>query len=194
METLKNNLLETLINNGDIDICSQYGERGYSLSEGKKAILFANWNNMDKYPNFMEWIEDNYEIEWSDEWIIDYDNDKVYRTSPDSYSWQQQFRITEYGELITPDNDVTEWIEYCKVTPENLPHTPQCIPDFINVEDLESEGFELISEDHENGWYGRNDSPTIIADSVFEQTNYTEILFILSNVGQFSINFDVYAR
>ena len=37
-----------------IDFCSEYGEIGYKISEGKKAILFSDWNDFDKYPRIME--------------------------------------------------------------------------------------------------------------------------------------------
>src|SRR5690554_2608429 len=111
---MKEQVLNALLDSGEIEqICSEYGEQGYILEVGKEAILFANWNNFDKYPNFMEWLENNYELEWLDEWIIDYDYSKAYRISPDSYNWQQQVRITDCGELITPDSDIEDWIEYC---------------------------------------------------------------------------------
>lgn len=186
-EAVLNNLLE----NGEIEnICSEYGEQGYTLEQNKKAILFANWNNFDKYPNFMEWIEENYEIEWSDEWIIDYNESKAYRTSPNSYGWQQQVRITDCGELITPDSDIKDWIDYCVMT--DYKQQARCLPDFIDEELLIEEGFKLILEDNANGWYGRADDPNEIAENVFNETNYTEILFVLDSVGQFEVSFSVY--
>lgn len=188
-EAVLNNLLE----NGEIEsICSQYGEQGYTLEQDKKAILFANWNNFDKYPNFMEWVEQNYEIEWSDEWVIDYNESKAYRTSPNSYGWQQQVRITDDGELITPDSDIEDWIYYCVMTDYN--QQARCLPDFIEEELLVEQGFKLISEDLENGWYGRVDNPNKIAEEVFNEDKYEEIIFTLDSVGQFSMNFSVYAR
>ena len=188
-EAVLNNLLE----NCEIEnICSEYGEQGYTLEEDKKAILFANWNNFDKYPNFMKWLEKNYEIEWSDEWIIDYNNYKAYRTQPNSYGWQQQFRITDCGELITPDSDIEDWIDYCVMT--DYKQQARCLPDFIEEGLLIEEGFKLISEDNANGWYGRADDPNEIAENVFNETEYTEIIFVLDSVGQFEISFSVYAR
>lgn len=190
---MREQLLNALLESGEIEnICSNYGEQGYNLEEGKKAILLANWNNFDKYPNFMEWLEENYELEWSDEWIIDYDCDKAYRTSPDSYGWQQQFRITDSGELITPDSDIEDWIEYCVMT--DYKQQARCLPDFIDRELLIEEGFYLISEDNANGLYGRTDDPNKIAEEVFNETEYTEIIFILDSVSQFELEFSVYAR
>lgn len=188
-EQVLNNLLE---NGGITELCTEYGEQGYYLEEGKKAILFADWNDFDDYPNFMEWIEENYEIEWSDEWVIDYECDKAYRTSPDSYGWQRQFRFTECGQLITPDNDIEDWIEHCVMTDEG--QQARCLPYFIDKERLIEQGFKLISEDNANGLHGRADNPNEIAEEVFDETEYTEIIFVLDSVGQFELEFSVYAR
>lgn len=190
--TLAERVLEQLLNTGDIDRCEEYGEPGYDLEEGKKAILFADWNPFDKYPNFMEWIEDNYEIEWSDEWMIDHNTGKAYRCVADSYGWEQQFRITEDGELITPDDDVSEWIDHCKIDDRTMLHTPSALPSFISQEDIEAEGFELINDDLQNGWYDRVDDPKQIVDEYLGE--YKEIVFSLNGVGQFSVDFAAYGR
>lgn len=189
---LASEILEKLIENGEIDICNKYGERGYSLEEGQEAILFANWNHFDKYPNFIEWIENNYAIEWSDEWMIDYSYGKAYRCSPDSYGWERQFRITEDGEMLTPDDGAEVWIEHCKIDSRILGHTPSVLPSFIEHDDIIKEGFELIDDDLESGWYDRNDDPNEIAAKLLEE--YEEVVFHLGGVGQFSINFEVYAK
>lgn len=133
---MKKQVLGRLIDNGDMDIAYEYGESDYTLEENKKAILFANWNRLDKYPNFMNWIEESYEIEWDDEWIIDPNSNKAYRSQSNSYGWQQQYRISDCGDLITPDSDIEDWINFCKVTANNLHRTPQCLPDFIDVLEL----------------------------------------------------------
>lgn len=191
---MKESVLNNLLENGKIEqICSEYGEQGYSLEEGKQAILFADWNDFDKHPNFMAWLEENYEIEWSDEWIVDYETDKCYRTTGDSYGWEQSFRINENGELITPDSDIEDWIDFCKIdydTDKNA--TPNVLPSFVDTDELIDTGFELINDDLESGWYNRNDDPTEIAESLLEQ-GYIAVIFKLSGVGQFSVNFEVYA-
>jgi hypothetical protein len=189
-EKVLNNLLEE----GKIDICHEYGERGYSLESHQKGILLSNWNDFDKYPNFMEWLEYSYELEWSDEWIQDYEFGKLYRCSPDSYGWEQQYKITEGGEMITPDNAVEDWIEECKVDYNNT-FQISALPSFIEHDDIIAEGFELVDDDCENGFYNRHDNPgTIAEDLVGEEGEYDEVLFQLSSVGQFAVNFVVYAR
>lgn len=194
MNALLEKVLNVKIESGDIEACSEYGEDGYILEDGKKAILFANWNEFDKYPNFMEWVEANYEIEWSDEWIISHEHGKAYRSSPDSYGWQQQFRITEDGEIITPDDDAEVWINHCKIEDSESPHTPNALPYFISQEDIEAEGFKLLDDDLESGWYGRNDNPMEIAEEIIEEGKYKEVVFSLNAVGQFAIQFSTYGR
>lgn len=184
-------LLQELIGSGDIMECSQYGEPGYSLEEGKIGILLSNWNNYDQ--DFQDLLEESYELEWDDMWIIDYNSDKVYRTVGDSYGWQQAYRITEDGELITPDNDPADWIEFCKIDDPQMPHRPHSLPSFITEEDLETEGFELIDGDLQNGWYDRNDDPQEVLEEALNN-GYSEVVFRLEGVGQFAIDFSIYGK
>lgn len=183
---MREQILETLFENGEIQYCSQYGEQGYNLEENKKLILFANWNDFDKHPNFMQWLEENYECEWSDEWIIDYENDKCYRTVANSYGWQQQWRFHDCGELLTPDSDISDWLEYVENDPKRV------LPSFLEV-DLEELGYELINDDLQSGWYGRHDSPEEILEEL-ESQGYTSVVFQLACVSQFAVDFEVYAK
>lgn len=187
-------IIETLIKNGDIDICLEYGEMGYTLDDDKKGILFGDWNDFDKYPNFMERLESEYEIEWHDEWTIDYNSSKAYRTSPDSYGWEQQFRITDCGELITPDDDVSEWIAECVVNCNTYTSKISALPSFIDEDEIIGEGFKLIGEDFENGWYGKEDRPEEIVEDLIEDKGFNEVLFQIDFVSQFNLGFKVYAK
>ena len=187
-------IIESLIKSGDIDICHEYGEMGYTLDDDKKGILFGNWNDFDKYPNFMERLESEYEIEWHDEWVIDYNNSKAYRSSPDSYGWEQQFRTTECGELITPDDDVSEWIAECVVNYNTYTSKISALPSFIDEDEIIGEGFKLIAEDFENGLYGKVDRPEEIAEDLIEDKGFNEVLFQIDFVSQFNLGFKVYAK
>lgn len=183
---LKEKLLYAMIENGDIDICNEYGEQGYLLEPNKQAIIFGDWNRLDNYPNFREWLEDRYELEWIDEWIIDYESSKCYRTVGDSYSWEQQWRLHDSGEIITPDSDIEDWIDYAENSPDRV------LPSFLDI-DLEELGYKLINDDLQNGWYGRNDSPSEILEEL-ENEGYTSVIFQLGCVSQFAIDFEVYAK
>ena len=191
---MRQQLIQSMLDNTEIEACSEYGEPGYTLDNNKKAILFGDWNKLDNYTNVMEWLSTNFELEWYDEWIIDYDNLKAYRTQPDGYGWQQQVRFTETGELLTPDSDASDWIEFCQVTHEtDLKGNLNVVPGFIEDSDLLDEGFKLLNDDLENGFYGRNDSPNKIAKDLINE-GYTAVLFRLSGVGQISINFELLVK
>ena len=83
--------------------CSEYGDQGYRLTSGER-IAFANWNNVsDNTQKYLELI--GYELQWNDEWIINYETDKCYRCQPDSYSWTPYYHITEGGEIIGGDQN-----------------------------------------------------------------------------------------
>lgn len=115
--------------NGDVEYCSKYGELGYTDPTG--GILFANWNNVwakgSKHAIAAEYLEKaGFEFEWSDEWCIDYANGKAYRTQPSSYSWERQIFFTECGDMLTPDDNVTDWLEEVCSTPDEFKN--QCVP------------------------------------------------------------------
>ena len=59
--------------------CSKYEEVRYSDPE--KKILFGNWNDVPS--EAIDLLEDSgYEVEYDDEWIIDYDKDKAHKIVP----------------------------------------------------------------------------------------------------------------
>lgn len=86
-----NTLIDKVIDNfGFDDFAGEYGEPGYKKDHKDKPIILHDWNDFgDRYPNIYRYIQDNYNIEWSDEWVCDYDNDKIYRIVGDSYGWEK---------------------------------------------------------------------------------------------------------
>lgn len=193
VDTLMKNIIDEMVynGNGDMDACSEYGEMGYKKENEDKPILLANWNPFyDKYPNVMEYIEEHYNFEWSDEWVIDYNNDKCYRCVGDSYGWEQQFRFTD-GELLTPDCDPEEWIDYVKID-QNNNYEMRVLPSFLDI-DLNEYGFKLMDDDLENGWYDRNDDPQRISEDLFKQ-GFEEVIFVLQGVSQFATRFEAWAK
>lgn len=167
----------------DAEYCSHYGEPGYHDPE--KGIIFCDWNNIpDVLTDILE--EHGYSLEWSDEWYIDYDNDKAWRTSPTSYDWQCSIRICD-RYVLTPDDDISEWIYEC------LNDCNQALPDWITEHDLTEAGFELYNDEYyESGWYpGQNDDPATIAAKLPDDLEY---VFHIPSVGQFDMKFDLYVR
>ena len=185
-------IVELLENRFHIDYSLIYGEMGYELPEGKKAILFGNWNYLDKYPNIMEYLEENYELEWYDEWYVCYKTGKAYRTQPNSYSWESQIMYSEsIGGYLTPDDDISFWIDEVKISDYN--ETIKALPSFFCGDEIEKEGFKLIGETFENGYYGKVDNPKDISEELFKE-GFKEVLFQLEYNSQFSMGFRAYAK
>ena len=196
---MKSNLIDLLFDkNICTDTCAEYGEPGYTLEEGKTSILFGDWNELDKYPNIMGFIEKHFEIEWSDEWVIDYENYKAYRCSPDSYSWQPSYVLHKTGEVLGVDfiNDMShrEFFEFLDTMDYfNNPKTA------INLCGFKPRGEDITKdvlgrEQAESGWYeGQDDKPYVMirkAQGMFSSNDF--FYFVVDYTGQFDIGFLIY--
>lgn len=172
----------------DIEWCSDYGEPGYSLN-GDKGICFANWNNIPSYVSSC--LEKHYQLEWSDEWYIDYNRSLCYRTSPDSYSWTPSVIFWD-GEPFTIDDANDDPIEYLEMLENNA--TRCDIFKVLNATTCKELGYELITEEYESGWYHKNDDPQEILEQLLD--DYPEDIFVFGNISQeqFRINFSVYRK
>ena len=175
--------------NFHIDYCSEYGEFGYKLSEGKKAILFSDWNDFDKYPRIMEWIEENYEIEWSDEWVIDYDNNKCYRIIHNSYGWQPSMYIEKNGKIIPYDEvNLMGEEEFKKFLIEiDIINNPKAA---INLVRFEPKG-ELIGE-NESRMFESQPDPEKLLGLAKEKYPENDFYFVVDSVNQFGLEFALY--
>jgi hypothetical protein len=206
--------LEILSDEGIVtDWADTYGEPGYH-SEG--PIMLGDWwcrcNDNPDDPPSADWLDTGKrplhdvmhrfpevaavleaagaEAVWYDEWMVDYETSKAYRTQPDSYSWQPSVIYTEDGEPMTPDTDIEEWIEWAA---DNHRHA---LPDTIVSDgDLVGAGFVEYNRDrYESGWYGTEDDPEKIAEEVRKWHGPCTVVFKLSGVEQFRVTFDVWYR
>lgn len=204
----------------DWEIASEYGEPGYDMpygaSDGAGIILGDYWCRCgtvlreDGSPNLHDVFhhyprlgvaleEQGWQLEWDDEWVVDWENGgKCYRISGDSYSWQPSLIITEYGDFLTPDDDVEEWVAEMG----NDPH--RCITARAkSTSDLEAAGFVRWEPDdphtYESGWHpGQTDDPESITREIREATGLDEdeltIVFYLNSSGQFDVRFSAWTR
>ena len=179
-------VLQELQDKHDAEWCGKYGEPGYQDPE--KGIVFANWNNVDQ--ELIDVLEANgYETEWSDEWVIDYNNDKAYRSSPDSYSWECQFIMGD-GEYIFPDDGADAFIEQLSLTDWNQPMG--CLPGWVSAADLENAGYQLAEGKLESGWHhGQTDDPKEHAKKAFEE-GAERVVFRKVENSQFYIVFEMW--
>lgn len=171
------------------EYCSQYGEPGYQDPE--KGVVFCNWNNVPKWVG--EYLEEaGYECEWSDEWIIDYDYNKAYRTSADSYHWQPQIMFAD-GYVLTPDDSLEDWVQECSIqSPNDL---MRALPGWVNHSDLKELGFKKYNGLFETGWHpGQTDDPKKTAMEIFKDDKVYEVVFRIAENSQFYIVWEAWYR
>jgi hypothetical protein len=165
-----------------------YGEPGYDLSLDAKGILFANWNPIPS--EVCDELEKHFDMEWSDEWIIDYESGKAYRCQPDSYRWKPYYIMMEDGDIwggdeieADPESYVEEYLlnDFTKVC-------------FFKV-DLESFGFVLVDDTFENGFHpGQSAIPKTIYKKAQEEFPNNDFIFGDYSSGQFDCSFSLYRR
>lgn len=178
------------------DYADGYGEPGYGFIQQPEAVLIGDLHELERrWPKIVEQLTyQGFEFEFYDEWIVEHNHSRAYRTSPSSYLWQPSFVIVD-GELLTIDDDLTEWIEWATERVDE----PVAIPGHIvSGKALEDEGFTLWGEG-ENGFHeGMNDNPTDQYDQVREQygngVGELEILFRMDDVGQFHMRYQCWYR
>jgi hypothetical protein len=187
----------------EFNIVSKYGEPGYEC-EGF-VVLANHWcacgegdlHAIDShYPAAFTKLRDDLGVEfgWSDEWVIDWESDKAYRTSPDSYSWQPSYVLTDRGDMLTPDNDVEDFVEWAGNDPDRV------IPSSIyGAADLLAAGFTRYNDyAYENGWHpGQDDTPRDVVERFEADPTTPEDcvwVFALDESSQFYIRFSLYYR
>jgi len=132
---------EELMEEGDVitDEAMEYGEPGYTLEDGKRAILFGNWNEIDNESEaFKEWLEKEFELEWCDEWVMDYVNGKAYRTQPDGYEWQPSYVLTGDGEILGMEEEAGQK----EVVKQYFDSKIDIVPSTIDLEKL---GYKMVA-------------------------------------------------
>lgn len=188
------NVMEKFAMKHELNWCSSYGEPGYGDGD-TKVIIFANWNNHPMQIRVEAACrEAGIEMEWSDEWYVDHDNDKCYRTSGDSYGWQTSIQYTDDGEVLTPDDDIIEWLEWAVDDPSRALNRRQ-----FSSDQLEEAGFSkyetVDGHAYENGWHkGMDDDPRKIMVAIRETHPNSEVLFWIGETSQFYITFEAFVR
>ena len=196
--------IENKFKSGEWALALKYGERGYELGENKKSFILVegSMNLIEKENKALyDFIDNNYEWGFDDEWVICYDESTAYRTEPDSYHWEQSFRYSSHGEMITPETDFDEWVEYANIDKNNLDELKNRIPVLPTsniITDIEEKliglGWVELDEVFESGLHiGMNDKPDVIANNLFKEGK-SNIIFQLDYTSQFSIGFKVWFK
>ena len=177
------NIMQRLAEKHQWNWANEYGEPGYSGG----PVVFANWNDLDldKYPHIMAAIKDaGIELEWDDEWVVDGDSGKCYRTEANSYMWMPSIGYAD-GYILTPEHDVEEWIEVAKIGS----NTQQMLNRYqVREKLLHEAGFERYGDtESETGWHpGQDDQPEdVIAAIKEEHGDDTDIIVYRTEASQF---------
>lgn len=174
---------------GDLEWANSYGEPGYSLDEDKRAIIFGNWNPI---PSFIcNALEKQFELEWSDEWLVDHnDEGKAYRCQPDNHGWKAFYIITEDGEVWGGEAIEADPEEYVN---EYLLNSTRHVCTF-NI-DLAGMGFELMPEVYETGFHPfQTDEPNKILAAMQEKYPHSDFVFGKLKMEQFAAKYQLYRR
>lgn len=102
---------------------------------------------------------------------------------------ESQIAFTDWGEMLTPDDGASDWINEFAMTDKGQP--VKCLPSWISADDLESAGFELAESNLESGWFpGQTDNPDAIATAAFDKGNAARVVFRKLENSQFYIRFE----
>lgn len=177
---------EYLAESHNAEFAPEYGEPGYANPEF--GVILANWNNVPK--GLADWLENvGYSLEWSDEWTIV--GEKAYREQPDCYSWESSLILTDDGEYLTRDDSPSDILECLAMSDRG--HPVRCVPSWVSVNALTSEGYALFKGELESGMFpGQTDSPDDYARQAFEQ-GAERVIFRKVENSQFYCRFECYA-
>lgn len=173
------------VNNLQLQDANEYGDPGYE--KPARGILLANWNDIPQA--LQDRLEkQGFEMEWEDEWYIDSGRtpSKAYRTQANYHGWESRVMLID-GDVLTPDDDLEEWIEHCQNK------ASKSLPSWWPQEDITKLGWVRTSEQFEAGLHpGQNDDPRAIARRIREAGD--SFLFQVTDKGQFDVNFTVYLK
>lgn len=193
-------------------IATEYGEPGYSIYENDPLIITANWNpprwprEGDEPLTFQEQLMPNLEetcraltieIEWSDEWDVCFECGKLYRTEPDSYSWQPSMVFVECdwvcNECIRNNHEFFSFVIGGAINNPNFAFT------YLDATDMVNAGFTQWEPDNEqtyySGWFEHmTDDPKKILNFILEALPEAEVVFLLDEASQFYSKFSAWFR
>lgn len=206
-------LISPLIDSGIItDFAADYGEPGYSFRDGATTPLFllGNWwcqckragasiipghthlhTVQDHHPRLWSQLEaQGVEYDFYDEWWVDDDTNKAYRTQPDSYIWQSVIQWNDdTGSYLTPDSDDDDWLGWAKNNPD------RCLM-ANHREMLERQGFIQQGDAYHSGLHqGMDDRPgPVLAEIQHTAPSPVDVVFLLNETSQFYVSFTAWVR
>lgn len=223
---LSDSTISAICERFDWQWCSRYGEPGYGshIGAGTTRVVLGYywtrpgqpgwhpklhdgtdrhqlWGLAKRWPRLFGQLEEQgVELEWADEWLIDYEHDKAYRTTGDSYSWEPCTVYDEYGDLLTPDSDLDDWLAWAFGRPLERPLNDARLGGNL-TQWLAVAGFARFPSDgsdrFEAGWYpGQTDTPASALAALKMHVGHDQFEFVVAvdYVQQFDAGFSLYWR
>ena len=158
-----------------------YDETRYDLPENEEDRKY-----------FTTWLDYLTQDMWGfyDEYSVCEHCNKAFRSSPDSYSWTQNYWLGD-GFIICEDCVKEDYAEEYLESLQNNPHTANTI---LSDAEMENAGYEKVKEDCEEGWYGRCDDPEEILEREMKENTDGKYVFSISGSGQFHTDFDLWKK
>lgn len=206
------------------DIAMDYYPGCAEIGYDDKPVLAANWNGPGEYERKhldTEWGREQFKhkatleklsrivddiqhvsLEWSDKWTGCNDCGKAVRTSPDSYGWQASWVWASDSEIVCREcwkDSISDIIEFY-MSDYHHRFSNKALPgDFMEL--LENEGFTCWTETpdectrYETGLHpGQNDNPAKVFKQIMENDKRWEVVFVITDVGQFDIHWAAFVR
>lgn len=179
--------LESAFPRAYFEFASGVAEPGYE----DKPVILANWNYVPG--KMFDALENHgFACEWSDEWMTCPGCDKIVRTSPDSYGWNPSYVEidSEYVCLDCAESEIDDYYESL----ENVP--TKCVTEPVARRyPLEDSGYIQIESGYESGFHPHQTAdPKSILARLLESDPLGRFIFVLTDTGQFDIEFAVYKR
>ena len=161
----------------------------YNGATTDARIIILSYYGLDKreglFTRFIERVCRMYDYEWQydDSVYVDYDDDCAYDIGYGEADIL--FEECEYiGRRQFEKGDKT----FDDVAGSYVNNPDKALPSWLEPTD----GWEERSCDFASGWYGRNDSPTEIAEKLYEKD--LDVIFQIGSVSMFEVQFCVWTK
>lgn len=191
-EDLELDTLDTQIQDSYYDYVSKTTYRGEDFWIVFDDVEFKKSLGFESQKDFEEYLDEIFEYNWgySDSWQECYNCGVAIYT--DDYT-QEDYWIDYEGSGIYCKNCVKTVPEVRNSYLEYLSNNAEACNTLLSNHELEEAGLEKLEGTYEDGYYGRNDSPSKILNDLRDKYPYGEFIFNLTGGGAFYTGYEVWA-
>jgi len=176
------------------DYASEFGNDSRMSALNDKPIIVMSQHMSDllyKHSRIEKAAEDaGFDLVHYDEYVVDHETGKAWRTAADSFMWTASVAWTDGGEMLTPDDDIEEWIEWAR-------NAPSCCitPSMKPMDELLEYGFVDMETDSETGWHpGQTDDSAKMYAEYREDHPDADVVFYMTENSMFYCRFTMLVR